>query len=128
MTLSSSSWSTTIDRPANHGTSSRGSLRFGANRRKPSERFLRVMAHLPGLLLPHIKVSTKPEEDHEADVRYSLESINEKIVPKAISWICGGSGINWSHRKRRIGRHSERIGTGGLDHKGRQLTYDGSRY
>ena len=38
MTLSSSSWSTTIDRPANHGTSSRGSLRFGANRRKPSER------------------------------------------------------------------------------------------
>jgi hypothetical protein len=26
-------------------------------------RFLRVMAHLPGLLLLHIKVSTKPEED-----------------------------------------------------------------
>jgi len=25
------------------------------------------MAHLPGLLLPHFKVSTKPEEDHKAD-------------------------------------------------------------
>ncbi len=42
--------------------------------------FLRVMLHLPELLLPHIKVSTKPEEDQGAVIHGGGSRLASRIM------------------------------------------------